>query len=362
MIVVDAHEDIAWNMLSFGRDYTRSVHETRKAEAGGSAVRRNGNSLLGWPDWVDGRVGLIFATLFAPPARRALGRWENYIYNDSSEARRIYQLELDIYHRLAEEQSEKFELINTLAALELLVSRWEQDEVREPKIGLVLLMEGSDAIEDPQEVEEWFAGGVRIVGPAWSGTRHSGGTHEPGPLTEEGHELLDAMAGLGMILDLSHMSEQATFQALDFYPGVVIASHANARALLDGVEFPDRHLSDRAILGIAERNGVIGVVPYNKFLDGRWREGDPRARVTLDHVIAQVDHICQLIGSASHVGIGSDFDGGFGLEKVPSGIESVADLRLIGDALKTRGYSEDNIGGILGGNWIRILRKALPEK
>jgi membrane dipeptidase len=361
MIVVDAHEDIAWNMLSFGRDYTRSAFDIRKSEGGGPTVSRNGNALLGWPEWIDGKVGLIFATLFAPPARRAIGRWEKYIYGDSHEARRIYLQELDAYHRLVEEQAEKFELITTIKELDPLVSRWEADEGVEPKIGFVLLMEGSDAIEDPEELEEWFARGVRIIGPAWSGTRHSGGTYEPGPLTSEGLELLEAMAGFGMILDLSHMAEQATFQALDLYPGVVIASHANARSLLDGSEIPDRHLSDHAIRRIAERDGVVGVVPYNRFLDGDWREGDPRTGVTLDHVTAQVDHICQLVGSASHVGIGSDFDGGFGLEKVPSGIESVADLRLIGEALKPHGYSEDDIRGFLGGNWIRMLRNALPE-
>jgi membrane dipeptidase len=362
MIVVDAHEDIAWNMLTYGRDYTRSVEETRESEIGSPIVLRNGNTLLGWPEWMEGRVGLIFATLFAPPVRRAVVHWDKYAYADSGEAHRIYQQQLDIYHRLVEEHPEKFELITTQQDLEALLTRWEGNGKSERKIGMVPLMEGSDAISDPQELQVWFDRGLRIIGPAWVGTRHTGGTYEPGPLTSEGRELLEVMADLGIILDLSHMAEQATFQALDMFSGVLIASHSNARTLLSGSLIPDRHLSDDAIRGIAERDGVIGVVPYNKFLTGDWREGDPRIGTTLDHLLAQIDHMCQLTGSAAHVGIGTDFDGGFGLEKAPSGIDSIADLRLIGDALRTRGYTPDDVDGILAQNWIRTLRKALPER
>lgn len=83
--------------------------------------------------------------------------------------------------------------------------------------------------------------------------------------------------------------------------------------------------------------------------------------MTLERVIDQIDHMCQIVGNAAHVAIGSDFDGGFGLEKVPTGLDSVADLRLIGDALGSRGYDQGEIESILGGNWLRILRQSLPE-
>ena len=62
MIVVDSHEDIAWNMLTFGRDYTRSVQETRRLEVGSATVAQNGHSLLGWDEWIEGRVGMIFSS------------------------------------------------------------------------------------------------------------------------------------------------------------------------------------------------------------------------------------------------------------------------------------------------------------
>jgi membrane dipeptidase len=210
-------------------------------------------------------------------------------------------------------------------------------------------------------LEEWFERGVRIIGPSWTGTRFAGGTDEPGPLTSSGRNLLEAMADTGMILDLSHMAEEATLQALDQYEGVIIASHSNVRSLLPGIEKPDRQLTEVAIDRIVERGGVIGIVPYNKFLLGEWRPGDPRELVTLNHVVAQIDHICQRVGSSAHVGIGTDFDGGFGLDKVPAELDSIADLGLIGDALGARGYSQEDVERILGKNWLSILRRALPE-
>lgn len=360
-IVVDAHEDIAWNMLSFGRDYFRSVEQTRGSELGSYAVERNGTTLLGWPEWVSGRVAIIFASLYVSPSRWQEHRLETQVYSDYAGAKRLYWGQMDVYTRMAEEQGEKVGLVRTLADLESILKTWDQEPPDSPRVGLVIAMEGAEGITDLAELEEWVQRGVRILGPCWSGTRFAGGTREPGPLTDQGRDLLEAMAEVGLILDLSHMAEEATLEALDRYEGAVIATHSNARALLSGVDFPDRHLSDEVIRGIAERGGVIGVVPLNSFLSAEWRKGDPRDRVTLEHVVDQIDHMCHLVGSAAHVAIGSDFDGGFGLEMVPTGLDSVADLRLIGDALGSRGYGQDVVTALLSGNWLRMLRLSLPE-
>jgi hypothetical protein len=80
-LLIDAHEDLAWNMLTFGRDYTRPVDETRQREAGGAAPVYNGDTLLGWPEYQRGRVSVIFSTLFAVPQRRKLGDWETLYAN-----------------------------------------------------------------------------------------------------------------------------------------------------------------------------------------------------------------------------------------------------------------------------------------
>ncbi|OGO18232.1 MAG: hypothetical protein A2Z14_15750 [Chloroflexi bacterium RBG_16_48_8] len=360
-MVVDAHEDIAWNMLTYGRDYTRSVEETRRLEMGSPTIVHNGHTLLGWDEWVRGRVGIIFSSLFAVPVRRRKGLWERICYTDELQAGHLYREQLDLYQRLVEEHEEKFALVGSRSHLKDVLDSWECEEPASPKIGLVISMEGGDAIQAPSELDEWFERGVRIIGPSWTGTRFAGGTHEPGPLTDDGRQLLEAMADFGFVLDLSHMAEEAVLEALDRYSGVVIASHSNVGALLPESDRPDRHLSDVVIDCIAEREGVMGIVPYNRFLLGHWRPGDPREWVTLDHVVAHIDYICQRVGDALHVAIGSDFDGGFGLDKIPVGLDSVADLRLIGEALGTRGYSQEEVEAIMGKNWLTALRKGLPE-
>lgn len=362
MIIVDAHEDLAWNMITFGRDYNRSVAETRALEAGTETILHNGHSLLGWSEWIKGRVGIIFATLFAKPIRHKKGAWDQLCYSEPSQAYSLCRQQLNLYQRLAEEKRQRFGLVCTQSDLDAILRTWQPHELPSPKIGLVLLMEGAEGLGELSELQDWFERGLRVVGPAWAGTRFCGGTGEPGPLTGEGYRLLDAMADVGMILDLSHMAELSALQALDCYSGAIIASHSNNGALLPNSEKPDRHLSDAIITAMIEREGVIGVVPYNRFLLGGWMPQDGRHLVTLERVVAQIDSICQQAGKATNVAIGSDFDGGFGLDQIPVGLDSIANLRLIGEALSSHGYSQENVDAILGGNWLRTLYRALPER
>jgi membrane dipeptidase len=221
-------------------------------------------------------------------------------------------------------------------------------------------MEGAEGVREPAELEEWWQGGVRLIGPAWASTRYCGGTREPGPLTPDGYALLDGMSEHGFILDISHMDEQAALQTLDHYPQAVVASHANANALLKGLD-TNRHLSDRVIRLLVERDGVVGVVPINPFLKAGWRLGDPRQEVTLQHVVAQIDYICQLVGDAWHVGLGTDYDGGLGLQSAPAEIDSIADLQKLSPLLAEKGYTEEHIRAIFGENWISLLKRTLPE-
>lgn len=375
MLLVDAHQDLAWNMLTFGRDYTRSAAETRRLEAGGAAPLYNGDTLLGWPDYQVGRVAVVFATLFAAPRRRREGEWDVLVYSDVSQAHRLYRAQLDAYHRLVEKYPDKFRLLLKRPDLQQALDHWERQDLDytplaaqtgeappDPHghpVGLVVLMEGAEGVRSPDELAEWREWGVRIVGPAWAGTRFCGGTGEPGPLTKEGYALLDGMAEAGLVLDLSHMDEQAALQALDAFGGRVIASHANVSKLLR--KEGNRHLSDRLIRGLIERDAVIGIVPYNAFLDSGWRSGDPRQSVSLDRVAAHIDYICQAAGDARHAGLGSDFDGGFGWQSTPHEIDTIADLARLAGLLMQRGYSEADIAAIMGQNWLRLLQETLPE-
>ncbi len=357
-LIVDAHEDLAWNALSFGRDYTRSAADTRQAERNGEAPKRNGHTLLGLPEYLRGQVAVVCGVIFVGPERSAYP-WETERYANAEEAHRAANRQLDYYHRLADEH-EQFRLIGSRGDLEQVLATWEGDDPAARRVGLVPLMEGADPIREPQEAEWWMERGVRIVGLAWAGTRYSGGTGEPGPLTPEGRRLLDVMAGLGLILDLSHASDESFLQALDRFEGTVIVSHANPRALLKDYPRPERMLSDTMIQRVAEAGGVIGVVPCNRFLKTSWRPADGKAQVTLSTVLDMIDHICQVTGSAAHVGLGSDFDGGFGVELTPAEIDTVADLQKLDGLLRARGYTGHDVAAIMGQNWIDVLRRGLP--
>jgi membrane dipeptidase len=164
------------------------------------------------------------------------------------------------------------------------------------------------------------------------------------------------------ILDLSHMDEAAALESLDRYEGPVMATHANCAALMKGAE-TNRHLPDDVIRGLIERDGVIGLIPLNTFLKVGWlrKSGSRREEVPLDTFVAHIDHVCQIAGDANHAGIGSDFDGGFGMQSIPPELDTIADLQLVAAKLMERGYSEVDAANILGGNWLRFLRRHLPE-
>jgi membrane dipeptidase len=365
-LIVDSHQDLAYNMLCFGRDYTRSAYETRRLEAGTPVIEHNGDSLIGWPEYQAGRVAVIFATLFATPARFVTGDWDTVQYRDRDYegAHRVYWKQLELYRRLADDHPDKFNLIASRADLKRVLDHWHSptpDPSTGHPVGLVFLMEGADGIRSPQELARWHDMGLRHIGLAWAGTRYSGGTKEPGPLTDEGRAFLKAMADFNFTLDLSHMDEAAVLQALDTYPGPVIATHANCLALLPNFEY-NRQLSDRVIQGIIGRGGTIGVIPLNTFLKTGWlrASGSRREEVSLSAVADHIDHICQLAGNAQHAAIGSDFDGGFGLQSVPPEIDTIADLHKLGDLLLPRGYNDSDLASIFGGNWLRHLDQTLP--
>jgi membrane dipeptidase len=361
-LIVDAHEDIAYNMLTFGRDYTRSAAETRQIEAasGSQAIEHNDQTLLGWPDYQRGRVAIVFSTLFATPLRRQTGKWDTQVYADYNQAQRLYRTQLDTYRKLTDQTPDNFQFIATRTDLENVLNHWNDPSRATHPVGLVPLMEGAEGVRSPSELDGWWEAGLRMIGPAWAGTRFCGGTREPGPLTDEGRALLEAMSELGFTLDISHMDELSARQSLDLYEGPIIASHANAAALLPGYD-GNRLLPDDVIKGLIVRDSIIGVVPFCMFLKTGWKMGDRRDDITLVTLAAHVDYICQIAGDARHVGLGSDFDGGFGLSAIPAGMDTIADLQNLGPILKEIGYHDEEVKAILGENWLRHLRTYLPK-
>ncbi len=350
MFIVDGHEDLAVNALFAKRDVRLSVAETRAREREAAQAENadpqqgpTGEAMIGLPELRRGGVGLVFATIFVFP------RDVEEMAQDGLAQLRYYD---DLLNTTA-----GLHLITTKSELAALRAEWDAAAMPDDRpVGLMLLMEGADALRDPSELETWQRAGLRILGPSWRATRYAGGTGQPGGLTDLGRELLREMQRLGLILDMSHIAEESFWQALDIYSGPVIASHSNCRVYVPG----DRQLTDEMIRAIAERDGVIGTVLFNGFVVEGW-ERDSDTAVTLDDVIRHVDRVCQLAGSARHSAIGSDFDGGFGVESTPAEFDTVADLGKLAEALERHGYSQEDIAGIMGENWLRLLQRALPE-
>lgn len=359
-ILIDAHEDLAYAAISYNRDYTKSSTDIRMVEQFTDIPTWNGHAMLGYADWQKANVGIIFSTLFVMPRRYQTGDWEKVVYKNFQEAKTLLQQQVDFYYRLEGNHPEKFILLRNNSQYQNHWESLQKSSQNSYPIGLVLLMEGAEGLHHPEEIEEWYDKGVRIVGPAWAGGKYSGGMYEPGKLTNEGRLLLEIMLDLGMALDIAHMSEQAVFQALEIFEGPVLSSHANAKSLLNGLG-GERHLSDPIIRRIAERDGVMGVMPYNQFLVTNWTKSFARDKVTLEHYVNHIDHICQMTGSANHVAIGTDFDGGFGFPEVPFELLSIGDLPQVSDILATRGYNQDEINAIFALNWKRILDRIFSK-
>lgn len=354
MFIVDAHQNIAYNAYQMKRDYTQWAWHQRQKEVGLN-LRLPMTSL---PDNLLGRVGIVFASLHViPEASPTLQSWERFLYRNSREAYEQAMWQMDYYKRL-DDDSSKVMLIHTQSDLDSVTQSWDVDKGIADRIqGLVVLMEGADPIIEPKQFEEWYEYGVRIVAPALQQTRYSAGAGFDGELTMLGYELLEVLANYNTILDVSHMSERAFKQAIEMYEGAVIASHANPRYFHDSLQC----LSDDMIRQLAERDGVMGIMLYNRYLRKDWHPTDGKRNVTITHVVDVIDYVCQITGSVAHVGIGSDIDGGYAYRSLPEEIDTSSDMWSLKDVLLARGFSDDDVQAILGGNMLRKLRQTLPN-
>lgn len=221
---------------------------------------------------------------------------------------------------------------------------------------LGILMEGADPIENPDDAEVWADAGVIAVGLSWwRGSRYAGGNGTPGRgLTDIGRELVGRLDRLGVVHDLSHLSQQATDELLELTPATPIASHSNCRALLE----PDneRHVSDETIREIGRRGGMIGLNLVRNFIRTGIRREDPKDRPTVAEAVRHVEHVCAIVGNRRCVGLGSDMDGGITANDLPEGINQPSDLRLIAEELQRLGWSDAEIRGFAYENWARFWR------
>lgn len=354
MIIIDAHLDLAWNALQWNRNIQHSVYTIRTGESNLSGAGR-GQGTVALPEMRQGRIALCFATILARSTGRAL---QNLDYSSPYQAYAVAQGQLAYYRAMHE--AGKVRLITNRKELDEHIDSWLDWELEpslpQPTIGLMISMESADPILNPEQLSSWKELGVRIIGPAHYGPgRYAGGTSTELGLAFEGKQLLREMERQEVLLDLTHFSDEAFWEAMDCYGGRVLASHNNCRALVPH----QRQFDNKQIHAIISRDGVIGVAFDNWMLRAGWTRGaKENERVTLAHVADHIDHICQLAGNSHHAAIGSDLDGGFGREQSPTDLDTIADLQRLTDILSKRRYSDDDISAILHGNWLKLLRNA----
>lgn len=352
MLIIDGHLDLALNAIQLNRDLTLSVYTLRTQEAGLPREWGYGQGTVALPEMRRGRVALCFSTLLA----RSTGRPRPLLdYPSPTQAYAVAQGHLGYYRALA--SAGQIRLIKTLADLEQHIGSWHewesQPDDRHPPIGLMISMESADPVLSPNQLSEWWSDGVRLIGPAHYGPgRYVGGTGTELGFNESGLALLREMARLGVALDVTHLCDQAFWQAIDQFDGIVVASHNNTRAIVPH----QRQFDDAQIRALIQRDSVIGAAFDNWMIRPGWKRGEPLP-VTIAHVVEHIDYICQLAGSSAHAAIGSDLDGGFGQEQAPNDLDTIADVQRVADILSSRGYSDEDIAGIMHGNWLRVLRR-----
>ncbi|HVM88442.1 MAG TPA: membrane dipeptidase [Puia sp.] len=353
MFTIDAHLDLSMNAMEWNRDLRLPITEIRNREKEMTDKPDRGKGTVCFPELRKGNIGLVVATQIARYTAKgnALPGWHS-----PEQAWAQTQAQLAWYKEMehAGEMSQVFDL----NSLDKHLKYWSESSIEKKKIGYILSLEGADSIVEVGYLERAFQYGLRAVGPAHYGPgRYANGTDAAGKMSGNGLELLKKMEELNIILDVTHLCDDAFWQALDNFKGHVWASHNNCRALVNH----NRQFSDDMIKALIERGAVIGAAMDAWMIVPDWVRGKSTPQImqcNLERIVDHIDHICQVAGNALQVGIGSDLDGAFGKEQSPYDLETIADINGIALILKKRGYSEEDIENVMHGNWLRFLRTA----
>lgn len=353
MFILDAHLDLAMNAMEWNRDLTQSVETIRNLEIGLTDKPGRSMGTVTFPEMRAGNIGLSIATLIARYSKphNPLPGW-----NSPQQAWAHTQGQL-AWYRAMEAQGELVQ-IRDVEGLNHHLELWSGPVEQKKPIGYILSLEGADSIISPGDLEQAHEQGLRAIGPAHYGPgTYAQGTNAKGGIGERGKALLKEMEALNIILDVTHLSDESFWEALDVFHGPVWASHSNCRALVAH----NRQLSDEQLKQLIEREAVIGMALDAWMMIPNWEKGISTPRGTglsLDHIIDHIDHICQLAGDSLHVGIGTDLDGGFGKEQGPSDLDTIADLQNLPLLLEKRGYTRTDTLNIMHRNFLRFLRNA----
>lgn len=350
--IVDAHLDLSMNAMEWNRDLRVSISELNARESGMTDKPDRGKATITFEELKKGNIGLVVATQIARFVKpnSTLPGWLS-----PQQAWAQTQGQLAWYKTMEEEGFLK--MIQTKSELEQHLSSWTKDQ----PIGYILSLEGADSMVNISYVEKAHNYGLRAIGPGHYGPgRYANGTDSSGKLNQDGIALLQEMERLNMILDATHLNDDAFWDALQRFKGNVWASHNNCRKFVNH----NRQFSDEMIKALLERDAVIGVALDAWMMVPDWVRGQSTPQgmgCNMEIMADNIDHICQLAGNTLHAAIGSDLDGAFGREQCPYDLETIADMQKVFPILKQRGYTDLDIDNIAHGNWIRFMKNALPS-
>lgn len=354
-LIFDAHLDLSMNAMEWNRDLRLSIAEINNREQGMVDKPDRGNATVSFGELTRGNIGIVVATQIARYVEKgsSLPGWYS-----PEQAWAQTQGQLAWYKAM--ESDGQLRMIKTKTDLEEHLAIWNDhtDQADKP-IGYLLSLEGADSLIDLSYLEFAYEQGLRAVGPAHYGAgRYANGTDSKGKLNEMGIALLREMERLEMILDVTHLNDDAFWDALNRFNGPIWASHNNCRVIVDH----NRQFSDEMIKALISKNAVIGVALDAWMMVPNWIRGisNPKTiNCSLEVMANHIDHICQLAGNINHVGVGSDLDGAFGREQCPFDLQTIADVQFVFEILSKRGYNEEALDKIAHQNWINFLRNCL---
>lgn len=354
MFTIDAHLDLSMNAMEWNRDLRRPLNEINKREEGMTDKPDRGKATVSLPALREGQIGLVVATQIARYVAP-----ENLLKGWHSPEQAWAQTQGQVSWYKAMEADGEMVQIKNLQSLEKHLVDWNDNKgALKKRVGYILSLEGADSLITTSHVDIAYQYGLRAIGPAHYGPgRYANGTDSTGKMNPQGLELLKKMESLNMILDATHLCDDAFWQALDHFGGHVWASHNNCRVLVNH----NRQYSDEQIKALIDRGAVIGAAMDAWMIVPGWVRGKStpeNMHCNLEKLIDHVDHICQIAGNANHVAIGSDLDGAFGREQCPFDISTIADVQQIPGLLKKRNYADADIQAFMHGNWLRFLRNA----
>jgi membrane dipeptidase len=346
-IVIDTHNDMPSKMIDDG--YDADLRHTTGFE------KTQGET--DYPRLLESGITGVFMSAYIDP--------EKWTFRTPDQSWEQVQVYLDTIHSFVNRHPDRLVFATT--------ARQIREAKRDGKVAILIGVEGGHAIENSVDnLRELHRRGVRYMtltwnnGNEWAGAAAGLNNTSSGGLTDRGREIVREMNRLGMLVDISHVSDSTFFDAVATSTYPVIASHSSARAL----NRHRRNLSDDQLRAVARNGGVVNVNFYSAFIDSAFLERSealagndaairalprPALSVLLDHF----EHVIRVAG-IDHVGIGSDFDGVGGL--LPQGMDDVTRLPLIAQGLLDRGYSEADVRKVLGGNMLRVMERAIDRK